>query len=144
MDVLRPRDKSALPLTLRHTWPFMLVVVLQAALAGGSIYVLSTVRAFVAGESLWTKGQKDAIYHLDRYAASGEPRAYQDFLSALAIPLGDRAGRLALEQFPLTWRARAAASCKAATTTTTSTASSGCCAISASGTSCASPWSNGW
>lgn len=100
MDVLRPRDKSALPLTLRHTWPFMLVVVLQAALAGGSIYVLSTVRAFVAGESLWTKGQKDAIYHLDRYAASGEPRAYQDFLSALAIPLGDRAGRLALEQFP--------------------------------------------
>lgn len=98
MDVLRTRNKSALPLTLHQTWPFILVVVLQATLAGGSICVLSTVRAFVAGESLWTKGQKDAIYHLDHYATNGDARSYEAFLTALSVPQGDRASRLALEQ----------------------------------------------
>jgi hypothetical protein len=41
-----------------------------------SLNVLSTIRAYVGGEGLWSKAQKDAIYYLSRYAGS---RAEQDF-----------------------------------------------------------------
>jgi len=98
MTASRSSPQSALPLALRQTWPVILIVLLQAALAGGSIYVMSAVRAIVAGESQWSKGQKDAVYHLDYYAESGNPQAYRAFLDALAIPLGDRAARLAMER----------------------------------------------
>lgn len=95
-DAREPPGQGPLRSTLRITWPFLLMVVLLAACASGSLYVLSAVRAFVAGESLWTKGQKDAIYYLDRYAATGSPDAYAQFRKAIDVPLGDKAARLAL------------------------------------------------
>ena len=52
-------------------WPFVLIVVLQTALATFSLQVTSSLRAFVTGESLWSKGQHDALYYLSRYAESG-------------------------------------------------------------------------
>ncbi|MDH4419270.1 MAG: EAL domain-containing protein [Acidovorax sp.] len=101
MDVLQqpkqPVERKPVPLTLRVTWPFIMMVLLLAACATASLQVLSGVRAFVAGESLWTKGQKDAIYHLHQYAISGSPQAFEGFARAMDIPLGDRAGRLALQ-----------------------------------------------
>jgi len=95
-DAREPGRQGPLRSTLRITWPFLLMVLLLAACASGSLYVLSAVRAFVAGESLWTKGQKDAIYYLDRYAATGSPDAYVQFRKAIDVPLGDKAARLAL------------------------------------------------
>lgn len=95
-DAREPPGQGPLRSTLRITWPFLLMVLLLAACASGSLYVLSAVRAFVAGESLWTKGQKDAIYFLDRYAATGSPDAYVQFRKAIDVPLGDKAARLAL------------------------------------------------
>ena len=97
MHALRPVERSPLQLTLRLTWPFVAMVLLLAACATASLYVLSTVRAFVAGESLWTKGQKDAIYYLGQYAANGSPDAFERFTRAMEVPLGDRAARLALQ-----------------------------------------------
>lgn len=60
--------------------------------------VLSSVRSFVGGEGLWSKGQKNAVYSLHRYATSGNPKFYQDFLKALEIPHGDHAARVELSQ----------------------------------------------
>jgi len=101
MDVLQqpeqPVERKPVPLTLRVTWPFIVMVLLLAACATASLQVLSGVRAFVAGESLWTKGQKDAIYHLHQYAINGSPQAFDGFVRAMDIPLGDRAARLALQ-----------------------------------------------
>jgi diguanylate cyclase (GGDEF)-like protein/PAS domain S-box-containing protein len=98
MDVvLQPDERRPVQLTLRLTWPFIVMVLLLAACATASLYVLSTVRGFVAGESLWTKGQKDAIYYLGQYAANGSPQAFTLFTQAIEIPLGDRAARLALQ-----------------------------------------------
>jgi len=58
-------------LTRRH-WlavvSYLLVVALTAALGLASSDILSAVRGYVAGESRWSKGQKEALYHLDRYA----------------------------------------------------------------------------
>jgi diguanylate cyclase (GGDEF)-like protein/PAS domain S-box-containing protein len=82
-------------------WPFVAVVLAQAAVASLSICTLSAVRAYVGGESLWSKGQKSAIYFLDRYAETGEEKYYDQFRRALAVPLGDRAARLALDAQPV-------------------------------------------
>ena len=49
-------------------------------------------------ESLWSKGQKDAIHFLTLYSRTGEEQYFQNFKSALGVPLADRAARYALER----------------------------------------------
>lgn len=85
---------------LARTWPFVLAIGLQLLLATASIYLLSGTRIIVAGESTWSKAQKDAIFYLDRYAAQGDEEAYQQFRQSLEIPLGDRLARLAMDRSP--------------------------------------------
>ncbi len=85
---------------LRLSFPFVAIVLLQAFLCGVSLDVLSAVRAYVGGESLWSKGQKEAVYFLNRYAESGEERHFRDYQEAIAIPLGDLDARHALEKSP--------------------------------------------
>ena len=80
--------------------PFLGVVALLAGLAAASVDMLSAVRAYVGGESLWSKGQKDAVFHLGRYIASRDPSDHQRFEAALAVHLGDRRARTALEREP--------------------------------------------
>lgn len=83
---------------LKLVWPFVLTVILQVALGMFSLNILSAVRAYVGGESLWSKAQKDAIYALYRYADSGDIADFQHYQSALAITSGDRQAREALDQ----------------------------------------------
>jgi hypothetical protein len=64
------------PRLLGIVWPFIAVVLFQALLGGVSLYVLSAVRGYVAGESLWSKGQIDAIYYLNLYADSRDETIY--------------------------------------------------------------------
>ena len=45
-------------------WPFIAIVVLLVVLANESIAILSAGRAFVEGESLWSKAQKQSLVHL--------------------------------------------------------------------------------
>jgi signal transduction histidine kinase len=80
--------------------PLVAVVVLLAALTAASIDLLSAARAYVGGESLWSKGQKDAVFHLERYIATRDPAEHRAFEAALKVPLGDRRARLALEERP--------------------------------------------
>lgn len=51
---------------------------------------LSTLRAFVAGEAFYSKGQKDATYFLARYTSTLREEEYQLFLENVKIPVGDR------------------------------------------------------
>ena len=51
----------------------------QALIAAGSLYILSGVRAYVGGESLWSKGQKDAIHYLQRYGQTRDPEDYRRY-----------------------------------------------------------------
>ncbi|MEN0105782.1 MAG: diguanylate cyclase, partial [Pseudomonas sp.] len=88
------RDKRRLFVLV---WPFIAIVVLQALLAGVSLEVMSAVRGYVTGESLWSKGQKDAISYLTLYADSFDEADYQAYQAAIAIPLGDHAARLAMD-----------------------------------------------
>ena len=78
--------------------PFLVVVALLVALGIASAQVLSAVRAYVGGESLWSKGQKDAVYHLVNYAHGRRAEDYQRFVDAIAVPLGDHIARIELER----------------------------------------------
>lgn len=86
------------PRLLGIIWPFVAVVVFQVLLGSLSLYSLSAMRAYVAGESLWSKAQKDAIYYLNLYAESQDERIFQRYRQAIAIPQGDRELRVALDQ----------------------------------------------
>lgn len=79
-------------------WPFVVVVLIQALVATLSLHTLSAVRAYVGGESQWSKGQKHAIYFLSLYADTGDEGYFSEYRQAIAVPLADRAARLALEQ----------------------------------------------
>lgn len=83
---------------LQTTWPFILTVVLILGMTVSSLGLLSSIRAYVAGESLWSKGQKEAVYFLTAYARTRSDADYRDFLQAIAIPLGDHRARLALDR----------------------------------------------
>jgi PAS domain-containing protein len=58
------------------------------------------VRGYVAGESLWSKGQKDAIYYLNLYADSRDESKFLKYQEAIAVPQGGHELRLALDQQP--------------------------------------------
>lgn len=79
-------------------WPFLAIVILLVALAVLAVDVLSAGRAYVGGEGLWSKGQKDAVYYLMHYAQDKSEENYRKFRQSLAVPLGDRQARLELEK----------------------------------------------
>ena len=64
----------------------------------GGFNILSGLRAYVGGEGLWAKGQKEATYQLIQYVFTGEASRYQLFVDSLKVPLGDKTARLELEK----------------------------------------------
>ena len=77
---------------------FVMAVLLLALLCSAIVFVLGTARAYVGGESLYSKGQKNAVRWLGLYLRSGDEVDYRHYLDALAVPLGDRDAQLELEQ----------------------------------------------
>ena len=98
MRVKKIRSMSRLP----RYWPivavFVAMTLLQASVAALSIQLLSTVRAYVTGESLYSKAQKDAQIYLLDYVEKHREVDYARFMSSLAMPIGDRAAREALQR----------------------------------------------
>src|SRR4030095_4903711 len=92
MDPKPPNDRRL----LRITWPFLAIVVLLVLLASESIKIVSASRAYVGGESRWSKAQKEAVYSLFRYAQTHSETDYQSYNEAIAVPMGDRRARLEL------------------------------------------------
>lgn len=92
------------PARQTRTLPMIGLVVFLALLAGlgaiGILDLLSASRAYVAGEGHWSRAVHTAVFHLDRYAELGEPEDLTTARSELRIPLGDRAGRMALDRDP--------------------------------------------
>ena len=55
------------------------------------------IRAYVGGESLWSKGQKEAVQYLYRFAMTHNEADYQRYTEALTVSLADRQGRFDLQ-----------------------------------------------
>ncbi|MFL6659787.1 MAG: diguanylate cyclase domain-containing protein [Massilia sp.] len=79
-------------------WLFTGIIVLAMLVTYYGISVLAAERAYVGGEGLWSKAQKEMVYALARYARYHKSADYQSFEAALAINLGDRQARLELEK----------------------------------------------
>ncbi len=77
---------------------FLGIVVVSLLLALGALEVLSAARAYVGGEGLWSKAQRDAVYSLTLYAQTREPAYYARFQKALAIPLSDNRARIEMDK----------------------------------------------
>ena len=77
--------------------PLLVIVAALLVLVEASMETLSAGRAYVAGEGLWSKAQKDAVHHLLYYARSFDERYWQRYQQAIAVPLGDRKAREALD-----------------------------------------------
>jgi signal transduction histidine kinase len=94
------RPARELARLLGTVWPLLATIVCLLGLGFVSMRILGRARASVACESLWSKGQKEAVLALLEYADSRDPADYRRFRSSLGVILGDRAARLALEATP--------------------------------------------
>ena len=79
-------------------WLFLAIVIGLLGLSYVTIENLSAARAYVGGEGLWSKAQKQAVYDLLRYSISHSDADYQNYRQALLVPLGDRQARLELQK----------------------------------------------
>ena len=84
------------------------VVGVMALLLAGELLVLrlamdslSALRAFVGGEALWSKGQKNAAFSIQRFAFTRREEDFQAFLDYLKIPEGDHLARIGLTRVPV-------------------------------------------
>lgn len=95
-----PRPHPAPLHMLRLVWPFVVTVGVLLAMAVLSFEMLAAAQAYVKGESLWSKGQKDALLSLARYSDTCDPRDLARFEREIRVPLGDRRAREALLATP--------------------------------------------
>ncbi len=73
-----------------------ILVVLELLTLWFSIHTLSSLRALVGGEGLWSKAQKDAVFELEKYSRTHNETAYQAFHRFMRVPWGDHQARLEL------------------------------------------------
>lgn len=55
---------------------------------------LSAVRAFVGGEGIWSKAQKDGVLEIENYIRTGDESHYLAYQRHMQIPLGDHQARM--------------------------------------------------
>ncbi len=61
-----------------------------------AMHTLTAVRSFVVGEALWSKAQKNALFHLERFARTHDEHDYDAFVDYFQVPEGDRHARIEL------------------------------------------------
>src|SRR5260221_7349536 len=105
MLVLLPGSSGRL---LQIIWPFLVIVLVLLLLANESMSILAAARAYSEGESLWSKGQKRAMFHLVRYSETHSEADYQKYREAISVPLGDEKARVEMEKpdpnYAVVWR----------------------------------------
>lgn len=61
-----------------------------------AMHTLSAARAFVGGEGLWSKSQKNAAISLQRYGRTKDPADFASFVAEMQVPEGDHQARIEL------------------------------------------------
>ena len=83
---------------LRLIWPFLAIVVLLVVLAIQVTDILSAARAFVEGESRWSKAQKESVFHLLRYSETYSETHYIEYLRNISVPQKLGQARVEMEE----------------------------------------------
>ena len=89
---------------LRRIWPLVASNLLMLAMAVLCTSTVSSLRALVGGEGLWSKAQRDAVMYLRDFGTTGDAVSYTQFRAALDIPLGDRTARMEIEKPSIDWQ----------------------------------------
>ena len=63
-----------------------------------SLNVLSSLRAYVHGEGMWSKAERQAIAELRTFATRGDEAAFLRFQTEIDVPLADRVARIELQR----------------------------------------------
>lgn len=77
---------------------FVAIVLCVFALGVLRSEILGGVRAYVAGEGRWSKAEKRAVLSLAQYADSHNEADFQQYLSEIAVTVGDEQARLQLQR----------------------------------------------
>ncbi|MEJ7137824.1 putative bifunctional diguanylate cyclase/phosphodiesterase [Amphibiibacter pelophylacis] len=80
--------------------PFLVVMVVQLVVSLQGLQTISAARAFTSGESLWSKGQKNAFIHLSNYLDTRSPRDFEAFERSIEIPMSASLAKEALDASP--------------------------------------------
>ncbi|MFN8283108.1 MAG: ATP-binding protein [Chitinophagales bacterium] len=72
------------------------LIVMELLTLWFSIHTLSSIRALIGAESLWSKAQKDAIYQLGKYHRTHDEADYLAFQKFMEVPMGDHITRMEL------------------------------------------------
>ena len=75
-----------------------LLIIIELMVLFFSINTLSSVRAYVGGEGLWSKAQKDALYQLLKYARTRDELDYVRFENFMKVNEGDHKARIELSK----------------------------------------------
>ena len=75
-----------------------LLIAIELVVLFFSINTLSSVRAYVGGEGLYSKAQKDGIYYLLKYARTHNEADYAKFQKKMLVNLGDHKARMELSK----------------------------------------------
>lgn len=77
---------------------FPCIIIISLLLTLGAMEILSAARGYTAGDSLWSKTRRDAVYALTLYAQSHEPAYFERYRRALTTPLSDRRARIEMDK----------------------------------------------
>jgi signal transduction histidine kinase len=91
---IRMRDRTLLAVLAAFT----LTVCLLLLSTWACVRILSGVRAYVGGEGLYSKAQKNAVYFLELYVHTRDEDWFSKFSRSLQVPEGDRDARTELER----------------------------------------------
>jgi signal transduction histidine kinase len=72
------------------------LIILELFTLWFAVHTLSSVRALVGAEGLWSKAEKDAVYTLNKYYRTHDEKDYINFENFMRVPLGDHKTRLEL------------------------------------------------
>lgn len=77
---------------------FVALILCQLSIIQLQIDALTAIRAYVGGEGLWAKAQKEAMLDIDHYAASHDEADCLAYRREIQVPLGDRKARIELQK----------------------------------------------
>ena len=77
---------------------FVALILCLVLLFQFQIDALTAIRAYVGGEGLYAKAQKDAVHSLEHYAITHEEADYLAYRRQIQVPLGDRRARIELQK----------------------------------------------
>jgi diguanylate cyclase (GGDEF)-like protein/PAS domain S-box-containing protein len=84
-------------------WPFLVIVAILVWMFSESMVVLGSTRSYSEGESNWSKGQKQAVFFLLRYAETRDPADYDKYREAIAVPLAFKRFRVEMQKDRPDW-----------------------------------------